>query len=373
MKRKRLWFSLSALLLALLGLRLSLFTVDPSEYVYVTQLGEPVATYDGADPEEGAGLHWRWPWPIQTLQRLDRRLQYFDLPVIELLTRDSQDPKQQRIGKTLVAETYACWRIPDRAAVDRFIRRIGTAERARNLLGQLINAELSAAMGQIRLEDLISTEPGRAAATQETLRQRILQTVRSQARDEYGIELVDIRLRRFNHPASVRQNIFERIRSERQKLVEEIRSQAETQASNIRSAAEEKARTLLAQARAEEERLKGQAEAEAAQIRNAAHSQDPEFYVFLKKMEKLHSILSDNKTVLLLSSHRELFDLLFQPPQPTKNKSAATPPPGGTAAPGTAPPGGDAPASPALVPTPTRAPADRPATPPSAPNTTKGK
>jgi membrane protease subunit HflC len=311
---RKIWL-LVGLVVVLVLARMSFFTVDPTEYAYVTQLGEPVGTYDGADNDGGAGLHWRWPWPIQSVQRLDRRLQYFDLPVIELLTRDAE---RQRIGKTLVAETYACWRIADREAVDRFIKRIGTAEQARTILGQLINSQLSAATGRMRLEDLITTQPGQAQAKMEGLRQELL-GLRSQAREKYGIELVDVRLRRFNHPASVRADIFERIKSERQKLVQEIRSQAQTQASNIKSEAEEKARNLLARARYEEETLKGQADTEAARIRNQAHSQDPEFYVFLKKLEKLHSILGDNKTVLLLSSHRALFDLLFNPPQPAAN------------------------------------------------------
>jgi membrane protease subunit HflC len=298
--------------------RMSFFTVDPTEFVYVTQMGEPVATYDGADNENGAGLHWRWPWPVQSVQRLDRRLQYFDLPVIELLTRDAE---QKRIGKTLVAETYACWRIADRAAVDRFIKRIGTPEQARTILGQLINSQLSATVGQMRLEDLITTEAGQAKKM-ERLQQDLLDDLKSKARTEYGIDLVDVRLRRFNHPTSVRQDIFDRIRSERQKLVEEIRSQARTQASKIKSEAEEQARTILAKARFAEATLKGQADTEAARIRNEAHSRDPEFYAFLKKMEKLHTILGDNKTVLLLSSHRAIFDLLFQPPQPTNGHPA---------------------------------------------------
>jgi membrane protease subunit HflC len=293
--------------------RMSFFTVDPTEFVYVTQLGEHVATYDGADMEKGAGLHWRWPWPIQSIQRLDRRLQYFDLPVIELLTRDTE---RQRIGKTLVAETYACWRIPDETAVDRFIRRIGTPERARTILGQRINSQLGAATGQIRLEDLISTQPGHAEAKMEELRRRLMDMLKDQARQEYGIELVDVRLRRFNHPASVRDDIFARIRSERKKMAEEIRSQGVTQARNIKSEAEEKAQAIRAQALFEKEKLKGEADNQAAMIRNQAHSQDPEFYVFLKKMEQLQSILGDNKTVLLLSTHRNWFDLLFQPPQP---------------------------------------------------------
>ena len=128
--------------------------------------------------------------------------------------------------------------------------------------------------------------------------------------------MVDIRLRRFSHPARVRDAIFARIRSERNKKVTEYQTEGELQARKIESKAEEEASDILTKARAQEEKLKGQADAQAMRIRNEAHRQDPEFYAFLKKMEKLQSILTDNKTLLLLSTNRPLFDLLFSPPGP---------------------------------------------------------
>src|SRR5438552_10447203 len=81
------------------------------------------------------------------------------------------------------------------------------------------------------------------------------------------------------------------------------------------SDSDRKARQIAAEASAKEKRLKGEADAEADRIRNQAHSKDVEFYTFLKKLEEYQRILGDNKSVLLLSSHRELFDLLFNPPQ----------------------------------------------------------
>jgi membrane protease subunit HflC len=134
---------------------------------------------------------------------------------------------------------------------------------------------------------------------------------------------VDVRLRRFSHPAQVRDSIFDRIRSERQKKVTEFQSEGDRLARNIESKADAQVRETLARAKADEERLKGQADAEAMKIRDQAHRQDPEFYAFLKKMEKLQNILGDSKTVLLLSTHRPVFEALFQPPRPA---AAATPP-----------------------------------------------
>jgi modulator of FtsH protease HflC len=318
----RQFLAICLVLLVLLLLRLSVYTVDAAEYAYVTLLGKPVATYDGSDGQNGAGLHVGWPWPIQSVQRLDRRLQHFDLPTTEILTHDAEG---KTIDKTLSIEAYVCWRIADADAVDVFIKSLGTSERAQSILGPRVNSLLGAAITQMAMDDLVSTDPGKEDGTTKVdetmrmLRDRLKGTLQGPLRKDYGIELVDVRLRRFSHPSEVRDSIFRRIRSERMKKVTEYQSEGERQAKNIESATEQQVRELLAKARFEEEKLKGQADTEAMVIRNQAHQQDPSFYAFLKQMEKLQSILGDNKTVLLLSTHRPLFDLLFQPPQPGMN------------------------------------------------------
>ena len=306
----------------------SLYTVDRSDFVYVTQFGRPVRTQDGLS--EG-GLYAKLPWPVQSVQRLDRRLQYFDLPETELLTHD---PEGKTIDKTLTVVAYVCWRIADKDSVDLFIRRIGTPERARTILGERIRGQLGALIGQMRMDDLISVDPERVDRSLTDLRRRLLAepaadraggsaaaSLQERARGEYGIDLVDIRLRRTSHPLAVQDAIFNRIRSERQKKVADYQSEGARQAEDIKSEAERKAREILADAHAEEQRLKGEAEVEADRIRNQAHGKDPEFYAFLKKLEEYQRILGDNKTMLLLSTHRELFDTLFQPPAPEKQKA----------------------------------------------------
>jgi membrane protease subunit HflC len=318
----RLLFKIVLVFLILLLVRLSVYTVDASEYVYVTVLGRPVGTFDGSRGEQGAGLHVGWPWPIQTVQRLDRRLQHFDLPATEILTHD---PEGKTIDKTLSIEAYVCWRIADVEAVDLFIRRLGSPEKARSILGPRINSLLGAAITQMAMDDLVSTDPGSKNGTtrvddkMKELRDKLAGGLQGPLRSDYGIELVDIRLRRFSHPGEVRESIFRRIRSERNKKASEYQSEGERLAKNIESSAEAKVRDLLARARFEEEKLKGDADTEASVIRNRAHQEDPKFYQFLKTMEKLQNILGDNKTVLLLSTHRPLFDLLFQPPHPAPN------------------------------------------------------
>jgi len=315
---------------------LSTFTVDRTEYVYVTQFGRLVKVYDGL---EGAGLHWRWPWPVQTVHRLDRRLQVFDLPEIELLTRDD---KGETIDKTITVDAYVCWRIDGEQGVERFIRAMGTSERAREILEPRIISRLGAEISTMKLEDLISVvSPEEAHRRMDELRERLVGNsaadqettggLHEQARESYGIDLVDIRLRRTSHPAEVRDAIFARIRSERAKKVADYQGQGALLASKIKSEAELEARNILTDAKAAEQLIKGKADAEADRIRNLANSQDVEFYAFLKKLEEYQRILGDNKSVLLLSSHRDLFDLLFKPPR-LQGGNSGSPPTAGSAA-----------------------------------------
>jgi membrane protease subunit HflC len=321
----------AAALVLLLAASTSFFAVDRTEFAYVTQFGRPVATYDGATE---AGLHNKLPWPIQAVQRIDHRLQVFDLAGAELLTHD---PKGMTIDKTLTISAYVCWRIADADGVDRFIRTVGTPDRAEVILGQQISSRLGAEIGNMQLDDLISIAPSKdVEARMEKLNQRMLgnggsdpgstgsrESLKDNARRTYGIELVDIRLRRFNYPPQVRDAIFERIRSERNKKAADYRSEGAQLAEDIKSQAEYEARTIIADARALEQRLKGDADAKADQIRNQAQSKDVGFYTFLRKLDEYQRILGDKKTVLLLSSHRDIFDVLFKPPNP--DNGVATP------------------------------------------------
>src|SRR5262245_56671482 len=110
----RRFLLIAGVIVLLVVARQSLFTVDRTEFVYLTQFGWPVATYDGALAGE-AGLHLKWPWPVQTVTRIDHRLQQFELLGAELLTHD---PKGNTIDKTLTIDAYVCWCVPDKDGVD---------------------------------------------------------------------------------------------------------------------------------------------------------------------------------------------------------------------------------------------------------------
>jgi membrane protease subunit HflC len=301
----------------------ALFTVDRAEFVYLTQFGKHVGTYDG---KTDAGLHVKYPWPIQSVIRLDNRLQFFDLREVELLTHDSQG---KTIDKTLMISAYVCWRIagPEaggRDGVDQFVRAVSTPERARSILEQRILSRLGAEIGKVSLDDLISAAPdGRIEERMDQIRARLLGTegpaaesLQRLARDEYGIELIDIRLRRFNHPPSVRSDIYARIISERERKVQDYTSEGDRRSADIRSAAEREASDIRTRAAAQQKRLEEEAAAKGDSIRNEAHGKDREFYTFLEKLKTYQTMLSSSRDMLLLSSNHELFDLLLKPPRP---------------------------------------------------------
>jgi membrane protease subunit HflC len=317
---------------------MSVFTVDPTEYVYVTQFGRHVATYDGGKTDTDAGLHFRWPWPVQTVLRVDRRLQSFDLPATELLTRDpgikvAGKSQVGTIDKTLTVEAYVCWRVADQDAVDRFIRRIETSERARAILGQRVNSELGALIGQMRMDDLISKDlvdvpldphnpqAGTTSVTKvernmEELRKKLMARLEKAVLEEYGIQIVDIRLRRFNHPAEVRPAIFARIEAERNRQANFYRTEGKQRAKEIVSEAQAAATELRGKAKADAELKEDQARTEAAGVRARAYREDFKFFVFQEQMKKMTSVLGENRTVLLLSTHHPIFSFMFRPPEP---------------------------------------------------------
>jgi modulator of FtsH protease HflC len=323
---RRVRYLLIALAIILVG-QSALYTVDQAEFVYVTRFGEPLEILDGS---KDAGLHFKLPWPIDSVQRIDRRLQVFDLPPTESLTRD---PQKKTIDKTLAVDAFICWRIPDKKSVDQFVRAVGSPEKAKQLLVPRISSRLSAIISNMPLDNLIQVSgEGGIDQRMERIRQQLLGNEPIRANDvdnepiaelalkEYGIQIEEIRMRRFSYPEAVRSSIADRIRSERNLKVADYQSKGDRLAKDIISAAERDASKIIADARAQKQMLEGKADVEADEIRNQAHTKDHEFYTFLQKIKAYQSMLGDTRDVLLLSSRHELFDLLLKPPKREEKK-----------------------------------------------------
>ena len=187
--------------LLLVWARSACYVVDYGEFAYVTRFGEQVTTRDGATD---AGLYFKMPWPVDSVLRVDRRLQSFDLPAVEVLTRNP-DPNSQAIDKTLTVDAFVTWRIPDAEAADQFIRSVGTAEQVKRILAPQFTGRLAAVVGALSLDQLIAVSTdAKADDRADQLQARLLGTgddgLVEKVRRDYGIEIVALRLRRLSFP-----------------------------------------------------------------------------------------------------------------------------------------------------------------------------
>lgn len=299
--------------------------VDQTELAFVTRFGR-VVDEGVVDP----GLTFKMPWPIDAVRRFDRRLQIYEPPALERVTQDK---------KSLTIASYVCWKIDD---VHRFFRTAGTIGNANRRLQEQISGRLSAAVGARTLGDLVTVEPGKSRI--DAMMSDLTNELGQQAGQQFGIDVVDVGLKRFNHPSEVRQAIYERIRSERNRDAVRYRSEGDSEAQKIRSQADLERDTVLAKAQAEATRLRGEADAEKTRILNEAHAKDPGFYDLLRTLDAYKKIL-DDKTTLVLSTDNPIFRLLTNPDLSggVEAKTHPTPVTGASRANGDNPPAGDAP------------------------------
>jgi membrane protease subunit HflC len=318
---KRFLFIGLALVIALTALRSMILFVDPTEYVYVTRFGAPVATYGGA---RDMGLRWKCPWPIESALRLDRRLDVLDVPTQEFLIRDRDEAAGSDRPLPLTFDLFVSWRIggaredEDAAAVDRFVRSFGNSERARAFLRTQVISRLKVELSSIAFAELVNTDAGKLRLHEllTRIRQQPYQTADpaasgqslEQRAAQVGINLVDVGLRRFNHPSQVRGEIIAKIQEDRKREANNYRLEGEEIAAKIRAEGDLQAKRIRAAAEADRIRLEGQAEADATRILNEAQRQAPELYELVRLLESYPKMF-DEKTQLILSLDHPLLKL----------------------------------------------------------------
>jgi len=290
--KRALWILIILVVLGLM-LRSMVFTVDMTEYVIVTRFGAPVRTL------MEAGLYWKLPTPAESVLRFDRRLQIFDPQPTENFTLDR---------KNLVVDSFACWRIPENEeAVAKFLRKVGTMAGAENSLAVLVASELGTELGKHELADLVSVNE------EEVKLQEIMAAVTERCRGaalaDYGIDVVDVRIKRINLPYENKRSVYERMRAEREQKAKEYRAEGEEQATTIRAKTDLEKRQILSTAYKEAQKTKGEGDAEAIRIYAEAYGADPEFYKFMRTLASYRKILNDQTTVVL-SSDSDLLKLL---------------------------------------------------------------
>lgn len=293
----------------------SIIFVDETEFVIVARFGRLVAVYDR--PEQ-CGLQFKWPWPVDTVRRFDRRLQLLSPAGREAFTHDR---------KNVTVEAYVLWKVSDGDAknteshpVVRFYRSLGSIEVAEARLSSRLQSIMTEQIGRSELTDLLvaadseaapTASPGALEKVSAQIRRELMQRAdeSDSLQDRQGIEIVDVRIRRLNLPAGNMRAVFERMRSERQKIAERYRSAGLAENRMIRSQADRQAGELLAKANAEAERIRGDGDADAIRILNEAHARDPQFAATLQTLEAYKQILNE-RTTLVLSASNSLLKLL---------------------------------------------------------------
>jgi membrane protease subunit HflC len=270
--------------------KLCLFTVYPVEIVIVTEFGNPVRTV--SEP----GLYFKLPSPVQTINRMDKRLQVFNTKVIQQLTADK---------KSVLLQTYCCWRINEPL---KFLQSLGSIQRGNERLSDIVNSELGALLGNFELSNLITlSEEG---SSLPLLEEKLTSISSKRALDLFGIEIASIGVRQLSLPAENARAVFDRMKAERSRDAARYRAEGEEIASGIQARAEREKAEILAKAYKEAEIIRGKADAEAARIYSEAYNRDLEFFDFLKSMEVYKKVLGSN-SYLLVSSKSPVFRHFF--------------------------------------------------------------
>jgi membrane protease subunit HflC len=267
----------------------SLFTVHQTQQVLITQFGEPIRVV------QEPGLNVKVPF-IQTVIGFDRRLLDFDAPGQEVILGD-----QRRI----VVDTFTRYRITNPL---RFYQTVGATETGIRLrLGPIVSSTLRNTLGSETLLAVLSADRSRIMGE---IRQRVNTEAQS-----FGIEVMDVRIRRADLPEENTQAILSRMQSERERVAREQRAEGAEQAQRIRASAERERTVLLAEAQSQSEILRGQGEQTAIRIFAEAFQQDPEFFQFWRTMQAMREAFSDGDTRLLLSPDSDFFRYFRSIPQ----------------------------------------------------------
>ncbi len=285
------------ILIIVFGVNSLLFTVREDRQVVVTRFGKPVRVL------RDAGLHYRLPF-VEQLTFFDRRLLEYDSNPTEIITQDK---------KSLVVDNFSRWRIVDPL---QFLRTVRNETGAQARLDDIIYSELRQELGRKDLIDIVAKDRAQLMA-------KVTKASDKKAR-EYGIEIVDVRLKRADLPTENLKAIYGRMQAERQRIARQYRSEGKEQAQKIRAETNRERDVLLAEAYEKEQITKGEGDAKSIDINAQAFGQDEEFYAFLKSLEVYEGSLKD-KTTLVLPASSDFLRFLQGSKNRNANKSEAKP------------------------------------------------
>ncbi|GMV62239.1 MAG: hypothetical protein AMXMBFR74_14080 [Parvibaculum sp.] len=266
--------------IVLIGLYLSAFTVSMTQQAIVLQFGDPRAVV--TEP----GLHWKLP-VVQNVVYVDKRILNLNAPPEEIIAKDR---------KRLVVDAFARYRIVDSL---RFYQSIGSLQSAEDRLKPNLVSSLRNVLGDHTLEELV--RDNRAGLMKK------IQAAFNNAAQQFGIEVVDVRIRRADLPEQNSQAIYQRMQTEREREAAEIRAQGNEEAQRIRSRADREVTVLIAESERDAQIARGEGDAKRNEIYAAAYSQDPEFFAFYRSMEAYKKSLKGDNTTMIVEPQGEFF------------------------------------------------------------------
>lgn len=267
---------------ALLGLAMSMFTVDQRQYAVVFQLGEVKRAI--AEP----GLYFKVPM-VQNVRYFEKRI----------ITLDNAEPERFITSekKNVLVDSYIKWRIIDPKLF--YISVGGDESRAKTRLNQTVNAGLREEFGKRTVHDVVSGE-----------RDKIMDQMREKADSDarkIGVQIVDVRVKRVELPTEVSDAVYRRMEAERKRVANELRSEGAAEAEKIRADADRQREIIIAEAYRDAQKIKGEGDAKATSTYAQAFGQNPEFYAFYRSLEAYRGSFKSKNDVLVVEPNSEFF------------------------------------------------------------------
>lgn len=278
--------SLFILLVAIVVGYSSVFTVSQTEQVLLVRLGEPVRVV--TEP----GLNFKVPF-IDAVISIDKRILDLENPAQEVIASDQ---------KRLVVDAFARYRIKDAL---RFYQSIGSIQAANIQLTTLLNASLRRVLGEVSFITVVRDD-------RDALMTKIREQLDREAAN-YGIAVVDVRIRRADLPEQNSQAVYQRMQTERQREAAEFRAQGGQKAQEIRSKADREATVIIAEANSQSEQIRGEGDGERNRLFAEAYGKDAEFFAFYRSMSAYDTSLKSNDTRFLLRPDSEFFRFFANP------------------------------------------------------------
>ena len=297
--------ALILLLLVAIVVYSSLFAVQQTEQALVVRFGKPV------DIVTEPGLHVKAPF-IDTVIPVDKRILDLENPSQEVIASDQ---------KRLVVDAFARYRIKNPL---KFYQSVGSVQAANLQLTTLLNAALRRVLGEVTFIQVVRDE-------REALMGRIRDQLDHEA-DGYGIQVVDVRIRRADLPEQNSQAVYQRMQTERQREAAEFRAQGGQKAQEIRSNADREATVIVAEANSKGEQTRGEGDAERNRLFAEAYTKDPDFFAFYRSMTAYENGLKASDTRFLLKPDSDFFRFFGSPAGKGGAPAAAAAAPAGTTA-----------------------------------------